>query len=303
MNEREELIKEIERLKKEREAVILAHNYQRPEVQDVADFVGDSLDLAKKGVKSEAGVIVFCGVRFMAESANILSPEKTVLLPVIEAGCPLADMVTVKALRTKKREHPEAAVVCYVNSPAEVKAESDVCCTSSNAIKVVNSLKEEEVIFIPDRQLGRYVGQHTKKKIHLWEGFCATHYNVVPEEIVEAKEKYPGAEVLVHPECRLEVIALADAALSTNGMIEYVKKSKGREFIIGTEMGLLHRLKKEMPNKKFYLASKKFICPNMKLTTLKMVARSLREIKHIIKIPKDIREKAKKSLERMVEIS
>lgn len=300
---KQELIKEIGRLRKEKEAIILAHNYQRPEVQDVADFAGDSLDLAKKGVSSKAKVIVFCGVSFMAESANILSPEKTVLLPMIEAGCPLADMVTVEALRAKRKEHPKAAVVCYVNSPAQVKAESDVCCTSSNAIKVVNSLKEEEVIFIPDRQLGRYVAEHTKKKIHLWPGFCAIHYSVTPEEIIEAKEKYPGAEVLVHPECRLEVIALADAALSTNGMIEYARKSKSREFIIGTEMGLLHRLKKEMPDKEFHLASKKFICPNMKLTTLKRVAESLREMKHIIKIPKDIREKAKRSLERMVEIS
>lgn len=303
MNERQELIKEIERLKKEREAIILAHNYQRPEVQDIADFVGDSLDLAKKVVKTKASVIVFCGVSFMAESANILSPEKTVLLPMLEAGCPLADMVTVEALRAKKREHLEAVVVCYVNSSAQVKAESDICCTSSNAINVVNSLKEEEIIFIPDRQLGRYVAKHTKKKIHLWEGHCATHYSVTREDIIQAKEKYPEAELLVHPECRLEVIALADAALSTNGMIEYAKGSSKNEFIIGTEMGLLHRLKKEMPDKEFHLASNKFICPNMKLTTLKRVAQSLREMKHIIKVPEEIQEKAKKSLERMVRIS
>ena len=295
-------IEKIRELKKERKAIILAHNYQRPEIQDLADLVGDSLDLSRKAAATDAKVIVFCGVYFMAESAAILSPEKTVLLPVKEAGCQLADMITVQELRKKKEENPQAAVVCYVNSSAQVKAESDICCTSANGIGVVNSLKENKILFVPDEHLGRYLASKTKKEFIFWKGFCPTHYNLLPKDILRAKKEYPEAKVLVHPECRLSVIDLADEALSTNGMLEYVKESETKEFIIGTEMGIIHRLKKENPNKKFYPASENLICPGMKLITLKDVAESLEKMRYKIEIPEEIRKKAKKSLDRMLEV-
>jgi quinolinate synthase len=297
-----EYIEKIRELKKERKAIILAHNYQRPEIQDIADIVGDSLDLSRKAAATDAAVIVFCGVYFMAESAAILSPEKTVLLPVKEAGCQLADMITAQELRKKKEENPQAAVVCYVNSSAEVKAESDICCTSANGIGVVNSLEEDKILFVPDEHLGRYVASKTKKDVILWEGFCPTHYNLLPKDILRAKKEYPEAKVLVHPECRLSVIDLADEALSTNGMLEYVKKSESKEFIIGTEMGIIHRLKKENPSKKFYLASENLICPSMKLITLKEIAQSLEEMRYKIEIPEEVRKKAKKTLDKMLEV-
>ncbi len=295
-------IEKIRELKEKKRAIILAHNYQRPEIQDLADLVGDSLDLSRRAQATDAEVIVFCGVQFMAESAAILSPEKTVLLPVKEAGCPLADMITIQELRKKKEENPQAAVVCYVNSSAEVKAESDICCTSANGIGVVNSLKKNKILFVPDEHLGRYLESKTKKEFILWKGFCPTHYNLLPKDILRAKEKYPKAKVLVHPECRLSVIDLADEALSTNGILEYVKKSEAKEFIIGTEMGIIHRLKKENPNKKFYSASENLICPSMKLITLKEVAESLEKMRYQIEIPEEVRKKAKKSLDRMLEV-
>ncbi|MCG2677785.1 quinolinate synthase NadA [bacterium] len=295
-------IEKIRELKKERKTIILAHNYQRPEIQDIADLVGDSLDLSRKAAATDAEVIVFCGVHFMAESAAILSPEKTVLLPVREAGCQLADMITVQELRKKKEENPQAAVVCYVNSSAEVKAESDICCTSANGIGVVNSLKENRILFVPDGHLGRYLASKTKKEFIFWKGFCPTHYNLLSEDILRAKEEHPQAKVLVHPECRLSVIDLADEALSTNGILEYVKKSEAKEFIIGTEMGIIHRLKKENPNKKFYPASENLICPSMKLITLKEIAQSLEEMRYKIEIPEEIRKRAKKSLNRMLAV-
>lgn len=292
----------IKKLKEKRKAIILAHNYQRPEIQDLADLVGDSLDLSRKAAATDARVIVFCGVHFMAESAAILSPGKTVLLPVKEAGCPLADMITVQELRKKKEENPRARVVCYVNSSAEVKAESDICCTSANGIEVVNSFKENKILFVPDEHLGRYLESKTKKEFILWKGFCPAHYNLLPKDILRAKEEHPKAKVLVHPECRLSVIGLADEALSTNGMLEYAKESEEKEFIIGTEMGIIHRLKKKNANKKFYPASENLICPSMKLITLKEVAESLEKMRYKIEVPEEVRKKAKKALDRMLEV-
>ena len=302
---KENLKKKILKLKKEKHAVIIVHNYQRDEVQDVADISGDSLALSQAAVKADAKVIVFCGVDFMAESASILNPDKIVLLPVKEAGCPMADMVTAERLKEKKKEHPEAAIVCYVNSSAAIKAESDICCTSSNAIQIVKSLKDyKEVIFIPDKNLGRYVQQHTPdKKIILWNGFCPTHIRVSKEEVLKAKEEHPKAEVLAHPECNPDVLNVSDHVCSTGGMFSYVKLSKSKEFIIATESGMLYRLKKDNPDKKFYMATDRLICPTMKLTTLGWVAHSLEAMEHEIRICGAIRDKAYKALERMLKVS
>lgn len=295
---------EIRRLKKERNAVILAHYYQRPEVQDVADFIGDSLQLSQQAAATDADVIVFCGVHFMAESAAILSPDKIVLLPEERAGCPMADMVTAEALRQKKQEHPEAVVVCYVNSAADVKAESDICCTSSNAVKVVNSLPPEQpILFIPDKNLGNWVARQTgRNNIILWEGWCNTHDRLTREDILAAKEAHPEALVLVHPECRPDVVDLADGVFSTAGIINYARNSEAREFIIGTESGILHQLQKNCPDKQFYLASNKLICPNMKSTTLPKVKYALEEMEPRITVLPEIRDRALNALERMLAI-
>ncbi|SHE81561.1 quinolinate synthetase [Desulfofundulus australicus DSM 11792] len=298
------LSEEIKRLKKERRAVILSHVYQRPEVQEIADFVGDSLGLAQQAAKTDAEVIVFCGVHFMAESAAILSPDKIVLLPEIKAGCPMADMVTVEALRERKKEIPGVIVVCYVNTSAAVKAESDVCCTSANAVKVVSSLPEDRpVLFIPDKNLGQYVARQTGRKIHLWEGYCNTHDRLFAEDVLAAREAHPEALVLVHPECHPEVINLADAVASTTGMIRFARESSAREFIIGTETGILHQFRKQCPDKEFYLASDKLICPNMKATTLEKVHRALVTLEPRVTVPPEIREKALRSLERMLAVT
>lgn len=295
---------EISKLKAERRAIILAHLYQRPEIQDVADFVGDSLMLSQKAAATDAEVIVFCGVHFMAESAAILSPEKTVLLPEERAGCPMAEMITAESLRAKKREHPDAIVVCYVNSSAEVKAESDICCTSSNAVKVVNSLPPDQpVLFVPDRNLGHWVGRQTGREIILWEGYCNTHDKVTVEELTKVKGEHPEAEVLVHPECRPEVVAMADGVFSTAGMIKYAKASPVQEFIIGTESGILHELHKNCPEKQFHLVTAKLVCPNMKSTTLDKVKWCLETMQPRITVPAEIREKAVASLDRMLAIS
>ncbi|MBN1526036.1 MAG: quinolinate synthase NadA [Candidatus Omnitrophica bacterium] len=300
----EMLKKKIEKLKKKRNAVIIVHNYQRDEVQEIADISGDSLALSQAAVRTDSEVIVFCGVQFMAESASILNPGKTVLLPVKEAGCPLADMITPEKLRLKKNEHPGAAVVCYVNSSAEVKAESDIACTSSNAIEVVRSLKEKQVIFVPDKNLGRYVqSQVPEKEIILWEGFCPTHIRVQEEDIVRSKEAHPGAEVIAHPECNPEVLALSDHICSTGGMFAYVKGSKSKEFIISTECGMLYKLQKDNPGKSFYLPTLKLVCANMKLITLGWVAHSLENLVYEVKVSDDIREKARKTLERMLAVT
>lgn len=301
----EELKNKIIKLKGERNAVIIAHNYQRDEVQEIADITGDSLALSQAAVRTDAKVIVFCGVTFMAETAAILNPTKTVLLPVIEAGCPMADMITAEKLKVIKGEHPDAAVVCYVNSSARVKAESDICCTSSNAIEVVKSLKDyRRIIFVPDRNLGRYVqSQVPEKEIILWKGFCPTHIRVQEEDIIEARKIYPDVEFIAHPECEPEVLALADHICSTGGMFKYVKESDSKRFIIGTEAGMLYRLKKENPDKEFFLATAHLICPSMKLTTLGWVAHSLEEMIYKIEVPGEIREKSKRALDRMLAVS
>ncbi|VVB90635.1 Quinolinate synthase A [uncultured archaeon] len=291
----------IKQLKKKRNAIILVHNYQRADVQDAADFVGDSFGLSQKAVASGADVIVFCGVDFMAESAAVLNPEKTVLMPEISAQCPMAAMITPEALKLEKQKHPDAAVVCYVNTSAAVKAESDICCTSANAVKVVNSLAEKEIIFVPDRNLALYVASHTEKKIIPWKGYCPTHHLILPGDVMLEKEEHPDAEVLVHPECRPDVVALADKVLSTAGMLKYAAQSDAREFIIGTEMGLLHRLVKENPGKKFFIATEYAVCPNMKMNTLGSIIRALEKNELVIKVPENVRKKAKLALDRMLE--
>lgn len=298
----DELMQDIARLKKEKNAVILAHMYQREEVQNIADIVGDSYMLAKAATRTNADVIVMCGVKFMAESAYILNPEKTVLLPVKEAGCTMADMVTANALIEMKKKHPGAAVVCYVNSSAEVKAESDICCTSANAVEVVNSLKEKDVIFVPDKNLGSYVAKYTDKNIILWEGFCATHAHLMPEQVVEMKKKYPNAQVVAHPECRMDVLNEADIVASTAGMLQEVKDSTVSEFIICTEQGFLYTLRKENPGKRFYTPIEHMICADMKLTTLGWIANSLDKMVHKIEIEESIRERANTALDRMLKV-
>ncbi len=300
----EALKKKIAKLKEKRNAVIIAHNYQRDEIQEIADISGDSLALAQAAVRTDAEVIVFCGVHFMAESASILNPGKKVLIPVLEAGCPLADMITPEKLRTKKKQYPEAAIVCYVNTSAEVKAESDIACTSSNAVEVVRSLKEKQIIFVPDKNLGGYVQSQVKEKeIIPWEGFCPTHIRVQEEDIIKTKKLYPNAEVIAHPECNPEVLALADHICSTGGMFKYVKQSESKEFIIATESGLLYKLQKDNPDKKFYLPTQNLVCANMKLITLGWVAHSLEKLVYEVKVSDEVREKALKALEKMLKVT
>ena len=298
-----ETAEKISRLKKERDAVILVHNYQRPEVQDIADYLGDSLGLSMAASKTDATVIVFCGVHFMAETAAIICPDKTVIMPEVNAGCPMADMITVEKLLALKAEHPGIPVVCYVNTTADIKAESDICCTSANAVKVVQSLPDKEIIFIPDKYLGIYTqSKVADKKLIFYDGYCPTHVRIVPQHIQAAKAEHPEALVIVHPECRPDVTALADAVVSTGGMVKFVKESKAKEFIIGTEIGILYRLQKENPEKKIYPATELAICPNMKLTTLEKVLWSLEDMKTIISVPEDIRLRAKRAIDRMLEI-
>lgn len=314
-------------LKKEQNAIILAHNYQRPEVQDIADITGDSLELSRAAARTDYDVIVFCGVHFMAESAAILSPHKTVLLPELAAGCPMADMVSVDAPRTTKRDlfrelysitfqfpddftirdlkkqHPGVPVVAYVNTSAAVKAESDVCCTSSNVVKVIESISSDTVICIPDRNLSAYAAKRTKKKIISWDGFCNVHtVQLTLDDVARAKAEHPNALFVVHPECPSAVQEQADHITSTSGMLRFCAESKQREFIIGTEEGLLHRLRKENPDKAFHLLSKKMVCPNMKKTHLTSVLAALEKRQHVITVPDEVRVKAKRALDRMLEI-
>lgn len=296
------MIKEILALKKERQATILAHNYQIPDVQDVADLVGDSLELSRAAANLDSKVIIFCGVDFMAETAAILSPQKMVIQPAIGAWCPMAHMITKEQLKDLKSLHPEAAVVCYVNSTAEIKAESDVCCTSANGVQVVNSLCEKEVIFVPDRNLAAYVARHTDKKIIPWNGYCYVHDHLTAEEVRAARAEHPKAEVLVHPECSPEVIDEADFVCSTAGMGKHAIASDAREFIIGTEMGMIHRLKKENPLKEFYPLSKNAICQNMKKTTLDNVLQALKTLDPRVTVPEEIAAKARASIQRMLAI-
>jgi quinolinate synthase len=302
--DQKQLIDEIIKLKKERDAIILAHNYQVPEVQEIADVVGDSFALSKHAANTSHKVIVFCGVHFMAESAKILSPDKTVLLPARDAGCPMAEMVTADRLREMKSKYPEAAVVCYVNSSAEVKAEADICCTSSNAVKVVESIKNKQIIFAPDENLGSYIAKKVKdKEMILWKGFCITHKRVRVDEVKKIKELHPNAKLLVHPECEPAIQAMADFLGSTSEIIKHAKEIPQKDIIIGTEEGVIHALKKENPDKNFYLLSPGLICQNMKKTRLQDVYEALLNMQHEINIDEDIRQKALKSLEEMLKIS
>jgi quinolinate synthase len=295
--------KEIRELLVRRNAVLLAHNYQRDEIQEIADITGDSLGLSREAARSGAEVIVFCGVHFMAESAAILSPEKTVLLPRMDAGCPMADMITADDLRSWRAGHPGAVVVTYVNSSAEVKALSDVCCTSGNAVNVVRSIPpEKEIFLVPDRNLAHYVAKVSGRRLSWWDGFCPTHERLTVADAARAKGAHPGALLVVHPECRPEVVEMADAVLSTSGMYGYCRKSTAEEFIVGTEMGILYRLRKENPGKKFHLASRALICPNMKLTTLEDVRDALATLSPVVTVPREIREKAHAALEAMLRV-
>jgi quinolinate synthase len=297
------LVEKIKGLKHQRNAVIIAHNYQPGEIQDIADFGGDSLGLSIKAAQTEAEVIVFCGVRFMAETAAILSPEKIVLLPDKSAGCPLADMITAEQLRKLKKEHPDALVVCYVNSTAEVKAESDYCCTSANAVEVVSSIsKDKQIIFVPDQHLGRFVADRTGRDLILWPGYCLTHVMITEDDIKTAKAKYPDAIVMAHPECSEPVKELSDELLSTGQMLKFAAKSTAKQFIIATETGIIHTLKKQNPKSEFIPASNRAICHNMKKTTLEKIIWALEDMQYKISVPQEIREKAKQALDRMVEI-
>lgn len=303
MNNNQKLVEDILRLKEEHRAIILAHNYQSPEVQDIADFSGDSLGLSQEAAKTEAEIILFCGVHFMAETAAILCPDKTVLMPDPNAGCPMANMITLRQLMEMKKKHPQAIVVTYINSKAEIKAESDYCCTSSNAIKVIQSIPEDkEILFIPDKYLGGYVASQTRRDLILWQGYCPTHVRILPEDILRKKALYPKAEVLVHPECIPEVIAMADKVLSTTGICRYAKESNSEEFIIGTEIGILHKLKKENPEKRFYPATELADCPNMKLNNLEKLLWSLQDLVYRVEVPDEIAQRAKRSIDRMLEI-
>jgi quinolinate synthase len=293
---------EILALKRTRNAVILAHNYQIGPVQDVADLVGDSLELSRAAARLASEVVIFCGVDFMAETAAILSPEKTVVLPAAGASCPMAHMITPEQLRDLKALHPEAAVVCYVNSSAEAKAESDICCTSANGVQVVESLEEKEVIFVPDRNLAAYVARFTKKSIIPWDGYCYVHERFRPEEVRAARQQHPDAEVLVHPECRPEVIDLADYIYSTSGMSRHAMRSRTREFVIGTEVGMIYRLKKDCPDKEFYPLSPGAVCDNMKKTDLSLVEKALQTLEPRVRVPEDVAARAKRAIERMLEV-
>jgi len=325
--EHEELVEEILRLKEQRKAIILAHNYQRDEVQELADFTGDSLELSRRAAGIACDVIVFCGVHFMAESAAILSPHKKVLLPEMDAGCPMADMVQVSGirrvwrsfpgytqppqfmfsheytLRDMKRQYPGVPVVAYVNTTAAVKAESDICCTSANVVNVVESLPDDTVICIPDRNLSAWAQKNSTKKIISWDGFCHVHDRILRSDVASARLSHPDAVVMAHPECRLEVLEAADHVTSTSGMLRYAAQSSAREFIVGTELGLLYRLRKENPEKVFYPLRTDMICPNMKKITLKSIARVLNTMDNVISVPEPTRVRAQQALDRMLLIS
>ncbi len=296
-----DIASKINKLKQEKDAVILAHNYQIGQVQDIADFVGDSLQLSIEATRTESSIIVFCGVHFMAETAKILNPGKKVLLPDRDSGCPMADMITAEDLKKLKAEHPGAVVICYVNSTAEVKALSDICCTSSNAVKVVESVPpDDEIIFVPDKYLGSYVQSKTGRKMILWNGYCPTHVRINARNIIDLKKKHLDAEVVVHPENTPDVIEVADRVESTGGMLRYVKESPKKTFIIGTEIGIIHRLKKENPEKVFIPAMDKAICPNMKLINLEKIMWSLEQEETEVIVPEDIARKAKAAIDRMI---
>jgi quinolinate synthase len=290
----------IKELLKKKNAVLLAHNYQRDEIQEIADFQGDSLELSIRANKTDADIIVFCGVRFMAESAAIMNPDKTVILPNENAGCPMVDMITAEDIVGLKKDYQDAPVVAYVNTSAECKAVSDICCTSANAVRVVNSLSAKRVIMVPDKNLGSYVQRFTDKEIISWPGYCPPHKRTVPEDIKALKEKYPGAVFVAHPESTPETIDAADHVSSTSGMYKFVKESTAKYFIIGTERGIMYKMIKENPYKVFIPSNNGLVCPNMKKTHLGDIINSLENMKNIIKIPEDVRVKARKSIENML---
>lgn len=300
-----ELVAEIQRLKQERSALILSHYYQPPEVQDIADFIGDSLELSRRAATTPAKVLIFCGVHFMAETAAVLSPDKTVIIPDLEAGCPLAATITPETLKAKKKQLQGAVVVTYVNTTAAVKAESDIVCTSANGAKVVKSLPPDStVLFVPDRNLGHWVAlQNPGRRIVLWDGYCYVHDQIRPADVLQAKKEHPAAPVLAHPECRPEVLALADKVGSTSGILRFAREGTAREFIIVTEEGLLHQLRKENPDKEFHLASPRLVCPNMKRITLDKVLQALQHLEPRVEVPDSIRERAVRAVERMLAIS
>ena len=297
-----EKIQKIKQLAKEKNVIILAHNYQLPEVQDVADLTGDSLALSIEASKTNAEIIVFCGVHFMAETAAIVCPDKKVLLPVEDAGCAMADMLNEKQLREFKAKYPDAPVVTYVNSTATVKAESHICCTSANAVQVVKSLNSDEVIMTPDRNLAKWAQRHTKQKIYYWDGCCPIHDDLTVAEVKKAKEAHPNAILMAHPECPPQVLDMADVIRSTSGMLAYANKSDAKEFIVATEIGLLYPLEQQNPDKKFYAASPQMICDNMKKTTLDEIIKALENERPVIEVPEEIRQKALKAVERMMAV-
>ena len=318
---------QILRFKQKKRAIILSHNYQRDEVQEIADFVGDSLELSRIAATQDCGMIVFCGVHFMAESASILSPDKTVLLPEIDAGCPMADMISADAprpvrksfpgfdnppayvyppeftLKDMKKAYPGVPVVAYVNTSAEVKAESDICCTSANVVKVIDSLPGDSVICIPDKNLSMWAARNTKKKVIAWDGYCNVHERVTVMDVQDAQREHPNAVVMAHPECPIDVLEIADHVTSTSGMLRFAKASSEHEFIVGTEIGLIHRLRKENPDKTFYALRKDMICPNMKKTKLQSVLLAFQNNTYVVKVPEHIRVRAKMALDRMLEVS
>ena len=290
-------------LLKEKNAILLVHNYERPEIQDIADLCGDSLELSMKASKTDADVIVFCGVHFMAETAAILSPEKTVLLPVMAAGCPMADMITAEALKKKRQEMPDAVVVSYVNTTAAVKAESDICCTSANAVHVVNSIAHNQKIFmIPDRNLAQYTKKQTLRDVNFWKGYCPVHDNLTVDQVKKVKAAHPDALFLAHPECPPEVLEMADEVKSTSGMIAFATASNQSEFIVGTETGIIHLLSKANPGKLFIPADPNMICPDMKKTGLEDILKALQEMAPVVEVPEDIRVQAKRAVDRMLAI-
>ena len=297
----EKLIQLVMELKKQRNAVILVHNYQKPEMYKIADYIGDSLGLSKQAAETDADVILFCGVKFMAETAKILSPDKMVLLPTLEAGCSLADMATPEQLAQVKKMHPDAAVVSYVNTTADIKAMSDVCCTSMNAVKIVDSLPNEEIIFLPDKNLGRYVASKSKKKIILWDGYCFVHDKLNAQMLADLKKKNPNAKIIAHPECKDEILDIADHVCGTGGMAKFANSNDAKDFIVVTECGMTEKLREDAPNKNFYSFCN--ICPYMKSVTMPLVVKSLVHNQHEITLPQDIIIKARKALDRMLEFS
>jgi len=300
----EHLIERIVALRKKINAIILAHNYQRPEVQDIADYTGDSLELSRKAAETDADVIVFCGVHFMAETAKILSPQKIVLLPDENAGCPMADMITPEQLAQEKRKYPEVNVICYVNSSAAIKANSDICCTSANAVQVVQAMDGiEPMLFVPDQYLGHYTMRKSGRKMNFWPGYCPTHMKIGVDDIARRKVRYPDAKVVVHPECRPDVIDAADEALSTGGIIRYARSYRGNTLIVGTETGILHRLYKENPAVEYVPVTERALCPNMKRITLEKVLWAMEELKPRIEISEDVGQPALLAVERMLAIS